>query len=397
MVKILIAHSLYPPNIIGGAEVSTQILAQTLGRRYEVQVMTVGQHNDKRIRSDRVNGIEVFRLPYNNQYWVGDIGRRLSVASKIMWRVQDIFNVKQYRHIKELLVRERPDLVHTQNLPGISLAVWRAAREQGIPVVHTLRDYSLIEPINISMYSKIYRVFSRKSSQTISSVIGISSHILDSHTGIGFFEDSSKHIIHNIVEMDASSVRLYEQKKVNVNAPLHIGYFGQLTEVKGVQYLIEAFRGLGHDIADRLHIFGEGPSLYSLQQSAAPDKRIEFKGKIDKSEIARQMAAMDLVIVPSIWGEPFGRVVIESYQVGTPVYASHVGGMVEILLDTDEFSFESQSSEAIRHSILHYYHMSAEEKERLKHRCYYHSQTFNESYLLQNHADIYDKLIRHGG
>jgi len=397
MAKVLIAHSLYPPNIIGGAEVSTQILAQTLRRRYEVQVVTVGRHNDRKVQLDRVNGIDVFRLPYNNQYWVGDIERQSSVASKIMWRIQDIFNPRQYQHIKEILVHERPDLVHTQNLPGISLAIWRAARELNIPVVHTLRDYSLIEPIGISVYSKIYRVFSRKSSQTISSVIGISSHILGSHTGLGFFEGSSKHVVHNIVENDADAAELYEQKKVNVNGPLHIGYFGQLTEVKGVQYLIEAFKGLGPDIAGQLHIFGEGPLLSSLQLSAASDNRIKFEGKISKTEIARQMAAMDLVIVPSIWGEPFGRVVIESYQVGTPVYASRVGGMVEILLDADDFSFVSQSSEAIKQSILRYFHLSEEQKEKIKERCYDHSQTFNESYLLSNHVDIYDKLIRHGG
>lgn len=397
MTKILIAHSLYSPNIIGGAEISTQILAQTLNRYYEVQVMTVGEHNDRIVQSDIVNGINVIRLPYNNRYWLGDGGKRVSVPSKILWRIQDIFNVKQYHHVKEYLIKERPALLHTHNLPGLSLAVWRAAHELNIPIVHTLHDFSLIDPIKVSAYSKVYRIVSRKFSQMAASVIGVSNHILGSHTSLGLFENSSKHVVHNIVDTDAYATELYEKKKVNTNAPFQIGYFGQLTEVKGVHYLIEAIKALDTDVVSKLCIFGDGPMLNSLKQSAAGDNRIEFKGKIPKSEVMKQMAAMDLTIVPSTWDEPFGLVVIESYQVGTPVYASRVGGMSEILLDTDEFSFSPYSSEAITQSILKYYHMSEQEKVELKERCNQYSQSFNEAYLLKKHVDIYDKLIGYGG
>lgn len=394
MHKILIAHSLYSPHVIGGAEISTQILAQTMSRHYEVEVLTVGKHRQREVRLDHVNGIDVVRLPYNNRYWIGDVDRSVSVPSKIMWRLQDVFNVRQYQHIKQYLAKTRPELVHTQNLPGLSLAIWRAAHEMRIPVVHTLRDFSLIDPINLSLYSKMYRTISRRFSRTISSVIGISNHILGSHTSLGFFADSNKYVIHNIVESAESVTDLYKEKEVNVNRPLKIGYFGQLTEVKGVHYLIDAIKSLDRNIAGQLFIFGEGPLLSNLQQSAASDDRIEFKGKVAKSEIAGQMAAMDVIIVPSTWDEPFGRVVIEAYQVGTPVYASRVGGMSEILLDTEEFAFPAHSTEAIARSIQHYYRLSEPEKLQLKDRCHLHSQTFNEAYLLQEHMDIYEKLIR---
>ncbi|MEW4430061.1 glycosyltransferase family 4 protein [Paenibacillus pabuli] len=394
MHKILIAHSLYPPHVIGGAEISTQILAQTLSSHYEVEVLTVGEHSQRELRLDHVNGIHVVRLPYNNRYWIGDANRSVSVPSKIMWRLQDVFNVRQYQHIKQYLAKTKPGLIHTQNLPGLSLAIWRAAYEMGIPVVHTLRDFSLIDPINLSAYSKMYRTISKRFSRTISSVIGISNHILGSHTSLGFFEDSSKHVVHNIVETALSVTELYKQKVVNGDRPLKIGYFGQLTEVKGVHYLIDAIKSLDPNIAGQLCIFGDGPLLSTLQHSASSDNRIEFKGKVAKTEIAGQMAAMDLIIVPSTWDEPFGRVVIEAYQVGTPVYASRVGGMSEILLDTEEFAFPAHNAEAITQSIMHYYRLSEREKLQLKEQCHLYSQTFNEAYLLQEHMDIYEKLIR---
>jgi len=395
--KILIAHSLYPPHVIGGAEISTQILAQTLDPCYDVKVITVGGHKEGRVRKDSVNGIEILRLPFNNRYWIGDSSRQVSTSDKVLWRVQDIFNIRQYRHIKQYLALTRPVVVHTQNIPGLSLAIWKAAYELKIPVVHTLRDFSLIEPIQISAYSRVYRQISKRYSRMISSVIGISEHILRTHTVMGFFEHASKHVIHNIVENNDNVQDLYADKKVRHDQPLNIGYFGQLTEVKGVHYLIDAVKKLDQKVLGKLFIHGDGPMLHQLQELAESEPRVIFMGKLDKSQVARRMAGMDLTIVPSTWDEPFGRVVIESYQVGTPVYASKVGGMPEILMDAGRFSFAAHSADEISKAILDYYELSELEKNQMKLQCFAHSQSFNEDYLLKEHSNIYEKLIRCGG
>ncbi|WP_063564508.1 glycosyltransferase [Paenibacillus sp. O199] len=397
MQKILIAHSLYPPDVIGGAEISTQILAQTLNPTYDVKVITVGGHKEGELRIDKVNEIEILRLPFNNRYWIGDSAKQLSTPDKVLWRVKDIFNVRQYQQIKRYLTQTRPSVIHTQNIPGLSLAIWKAAYELDIPVVHTLRDFSLIEPIKIAAYSKMYRQISKRYSRMISAVIGISGHILRTHTVMGFFEHSTKHVIHNIVEKNEVVQDLYASKEVRHNLPLDIGYFGQLTEVKGVQYLINAVKRVDEKIAGRLFVFGDGPMLDQLKEMAGSDTRIIFMGKLDKSQIAQKMKDMDLTIVPSTWNEPFGRVVIESYQVGTPVYASRVGGMPEILLDAEQFSFTSHSVEEIIKAIFHYYNLSGPAKRDLKHQCFAHCQSFNADYLLKEHSDIYERLITRGG
>ncbi|NUU78576.1 glycosyltransferase [Paenibacillus xylanilyticus] len=397
MHKILIAHSLYPPHVIGGAEISTQILAQTLNPSYDVKVMTVGGHKEGEVLTDTVNGIEILRLPFHNRYWIGDSAQQVSTPDKVLWRVQDIFNFRQYRHIKRYLSETMPSVIHTQNIPGLSLAIWKAAYELDIPVVHTLRDFSLIEPIKISAYSRMYRKISRRYSRMISAVIGISGHILITHTNMGLFENSSKHVIHNIVEKNAAVQDLYASKEVHHNKPLDIGYFGQLTEVKGVQYLIDAVIRMDEKIAGRLFIFGDGPMLDQLKRMTGSDPRIIFRGKVEKSQVAQKMKDMDLNIVPSTWDEPFGRVVIESYQVGTPIYASRVGGMPEILLDARQFSFAPHSVDEIVKAILHYYNLSEQDKRHLKHQCFTHCQSFNEDYLLKEHSDIYEKIITRRG
>ena len=190
--------------------------------------------------------------------------------------------MKQYQHIKQYLMMKRPALIHTQNIPGLSLAIWKAAFELNIPVVHTLRDFSLIEPIAITAYSRFYRQISKHYSRRVSSVIGISEHVLKKHTDLGFFTNASKHIIHNIVERDDQVQTVKKDKRVRHQQPLHVGYFGQLTEVKGVQYLIKAVQMLDQQIVGKLFIHGDGPLLQTLQDLAGSDSRIVFVGKIDK-------------------------------------------------------------------------------------------------------------------
>ena len=47
--------------------------------------------------------------------------------------------------------------------------------------------------------------------------------------------------------------------------------------------------------------------------------------------VVTPLHASDVVVVPSVWREPFGRTVIEALATGRPVVASRVGGIPEIL------------------------------------------------------------------
>ncbi|WP_413702352.1 glycosyltransferase [Psychromonas sp. KJ10-10] len=54
---------------------------------------------------------------------------------------------------------------------------------------------------------------------------------------------------------------------------------------------------------------------------------------IGHTEPAHFFNSIDLLIVPSDWDEPFGRVVVESYSHSTPVLVSNRGGLVELVED----------------------------------------------------------------
>lgn len=387
-IKIAIFHSLYSPNIIGGAEISTQILAETLNSHYTVNVVTVGQQSrDVGMIKENINKVTVNRLPYNNIYWMAD-NKEKSVLGKVVWRLIDTYNPLQYFAVKNFLKEFKPDIIHTQNLSGLSLSVWKAAKELNIPIVHTLRDYSLLSPMpSYEVFSKYYQIIARHYSKHVTSVIGISNCVLDRHIEKKLFASADRYVIPNVVQDDGLPFKKKESK-----GPLKLGYFGQLTPHKGVGNLISAVKNLGRDIVEKLYICGDGPMKDELKELSLNDDRIVFTGKLTQNETKQRMRDVDLTIFPSIWEEPFGRVIIESYQVGTPVIASKIGGIPDVIVN-EEYLFERDNDDAITKAILSFVNKTDLEREMIQEECYLYSKKFNTEMLFNEHVKVYNSIL----
>jgi len=66
-----------------------------------------------------------------------------------------------------------------------------------------------------------------------------------------------------------------------------------------------------------------------LRALAGANERIKFLGPFQRSELARVLADIDVLVVPSLWDEPYGLVVQEAFAAGTPVIGSRVGALPE--------------------------------------------------------------------
>lgn len=122
-----------------------------------------------------------------------------------------------------------------------------------------------------------------------------------------------------------------------------ISYVGRIDRHKGVEVIIKALALLGEKRKDiELLIAGKGvldgenytDSLSKLADSLGVGENTRFVGHLANPVALYQ--ASDITVVPSIWAEPFGRVVIESMACQTPVIASNIGGIPEAI--TDSFS-----------------------------------------------------------
>lgn len=362
-IPIVIINSFYFPVLIGGAEISTKQLAELLANYFEVNIITVG-HQTRTVKKEVINDITVWRLPINNIFWLGDIKTKHPLQ-KIIWHIINAFNIIQYKEIKNLLYEIKPALIHTQNLSGIGVLAWKLGKSLNIPVIHTLRDSSLLRPIKFSVPRYFLRKYNQFFSNNVDGVIGISNYILDEHLKYGFFKNAEKDVIFNSVDEIISippKIFLDERKKA-----LSLGYFGRATFDKGVHLLIEAVRQLPVNIIESLIICGEGPDIEFLMKAANGDPRIKFKGKKSVEEIRKLMSQVDLTILPSIVDEAFGRVIIESYIQGTPVCASAIGGIPEIIIDKI-FLFEPNSVNSLKLTLKKYYSYTNEQRNLWRNR-----------------------------
>lgn len=127
---------------------------------------------------------------------------------------------------------------------------------------------------------------------------------------------------------------------------------------KGLNPLLSACASLASDLEFKLTIAGrpipdaDGAAYFAkLRQQAVPlGQRVEF---IDHQEDIRPLLMeSELLVLPSIWPEPYGRVLIEAMAAGLPVVATRVGGIPEVLgSEFDEFLVEPNDPEALAAAI----------------------------------------------
>lgn len=113
--------------------------------------------------------------------------------------------------------------------------------------------------------------------------------------------------------------------------PPVIGYAGALAVHKGVHLILEALHRLGWAEV-RVRIAGGGEAAYEAAlRSAGVGLNVEFVGKVASAAMPDFLRSLDLMIVPSTWPENLPIVVLEAQAVGTPVLASAVDGIAELI------------------------------------------------------------------
>ena len=120
-------------------------------------------------------------------------------------------------------------------------------------------------------------------------------------------------------------------EEVQEDAPPTRPYFlfvGRLEKNKGLQMVIRAIRRHGKS---RLLIAGKGGYVRTLRRLARGVDHIEFLGQQSFGELKRLYRNAVAVVVPSLWYEPFGLVVIEAFSHRTPVIVNRSGALPEIL------------------------------------------------------------------
>jgi glycosyltransferase involved in cell wall biosynthesis len=123
---------------------------------------------------------------------------------------------------------------------------------------------------------------------------------------------------------------------------VRVGFFGRLTENKGIYVFISAAECiLKSALCDSLefHVWGdmsgqprdEQDRIETALKSTA--QNLTYHGPYDNAETTKLMSGVDYVVVPSVWWENAPLVIQEAFLSGRPVIASNIGGMREKVQD----------------------------------------------------------------
>lgn len=324
-MRLLLVNSLYPPRGGGGAERSVAELALSLSDSgHEVAVATLGPPGDRSsISIEHVRGVLVFRWA-TTSYAPFD-SASVTTLGKVMWHVREEHRSGAGRFLERVVECFHPDLVHTNNIAGFGPSIINVVKRY--PWVHTLRDYYLVcsrttrfrAPTTCEGICRRCRFLTmrRRSAPIPDLLVGVSSHILGAHRRLGVWVTAPTAVVANQPIIHALSRRV-------VSRITTVGFIGAVDRKKGVDLLLDAF-AMVDDLDLRLIVAGDvSHELRDRAQSLALSSRVSFVGQMSINEFVTRV---DLLVVPSRWEEPFGRVAAEAASVGLPVLVSDKGGL----------------------------------------------------------------------
>ena len=136
------------------------------------------------------------------------------------------------------------------------------------------------------------------------------------------------------------------KKKLGFQDKFVVSFFGRLVEEKGVKVLIDAIKRADKRI--KFAIYGEGPLQDYVIDEAKKNKNIKYMGIITPDLLPLHYSAADLVVMPSLHEEGFGRVASGALFCQTPVIASNRGALPEVVNDSVGKVIEPTPSEIAR-------------------------------------------------
>ncbi|GAB3317531.1 hypothetical protein GCM10027299_08930 [Larkinella ripae] len=142
---------------------------------------------------------------------------------------------------------------------------------------------------------------------------------------------------------------VYPDPGISPTKENYIVYVGRLQTEKGIEHLLKAHSLLGSSV--HLKIIGEGPLSPEVIKYAEKNN-VEYLGKLSLLDTYDVIGKARILVIPSLWHEPFGRVVIEAYAKGTAVIGSRMGGIPELIKDgVTGYTYEGGNAEDLADKI----------------------------------------------
>jgi glycosyltransferase involved in cell wall biosynthesis len=281
-----------------------------------------------------------------------------STCSDIALGLRTVWSASSRNELHRLLKDWKPDIAHFHNtFPLISPAAYYACGELGVPVVQTLHNYRLFcaagaffrdgqvceDCLTKNRWQAVrhacYRQ-SRSASATVATMLsfhhwyGTWTKLVDCYIAPSEFSRAK------FIEAGLPASKLVVKpnfvlpdKGVGRELREYAVFIGRLSEEKGLRTLLQAWAQMNSCCA--LRVIGDGPLLNEIRSEITRSglSNVRLEGHLPREESLKILHGAKVLIAPANCYETFAMTIAEAYACGTPVIASRLGAMQEIVVD----------------------------------------------------------------
>jgi len=264
-------------------------------------------------------------------------------------------NAKVSKELLRFVSRAKPDVAHVHNIfPLLSPAIYSALFDAGIPVVQTHHNYRLICPNGLLFHGdRICEDCKDGFLHCVKKKCVRENRLFSFLYALAIWRGWRKAVFLKSIKMHIALNGVLRDKLISMGMPesnislcgnfifnfagetsQKDGYFlylGRLSKEKGLLTLLKSIQMTDAS----LKIAGTGPIEKSLREYAAEHglsrDKVDFLGFVRGEEKDRVLKKAKAVIIPSEWHESFPISAVEALAQGTPIIASRLGGLPDLI------------------------------------------------------------------
>ncbi|MCD6590935.1 MAG: glycosyltransferase family 4 protein [Candidatus Aenigmarchaeota archaeon] len=303
-MRIALCSDYFYPKI-GGITTHIEGLARALEERgHEVAIITKKAKFD-----DRQHKLKVIRV-------------------NSIFKTSRVLDIPQSSELERRIKEFKPDVIHGHHaFSPISLLSISAGKKLGIKTVLTNHSIQFLYDFDYLWKPSSYVLFPyREYINNADRIIAVSNAAAKF---ISHFTSKNVEIIGNAINVNEFSpeVKMFDGKSVL--------FVGRFTYRKGIYILLEAFQKVKQEV-ENAHLTLVGSGYFShitdlLIRALNLNKNVSVMEGVKKEKLVEIYQNSHVFVLPSVYGESFGIVLLEAMASKTPIIASDDGGINELI------------------------------------------------------------------
>jgi glycogen synthase len=328
-MKITILTNEYPPNVYGGAGVHVEYLTRELSKldegTHEIEVLCFGEQREQE-GNVTVRGVapdfELPRQDERHEKFMDAMLRDLVMAGSVA-DADILHGHTWYSHLAGCLAKQ---------LTGGKLVL----------TTHSLEPH---RPWKAEQLGTAYRGTSwveRTAYETADGIVAVSSSMKDDVQSLYDVGQADTRVIHNGIDVEQYRPRpdrsVLESYGVDPDQPFVL-FVGRITRQKGILHLVRAIHHFDDDVQvvlcagapDTEEIGAEMERRVETARAETDNRIVWLAEMLPRADVITMYTHAEVFVCPSVY-EPFGIINLEAMACETPVVASAVGGIPEIIV-----------------------------------------------------------------